>query len=165
MTAPIVKTSYLIVNPSVGTFYVEATDGTTAIGASNQPKYNGGSVIHIGTTRDADAVSPFDNVAAARQPAAVPIYGAQVIRGSASGNGVSAELPKTGGNFATMTEGEYIIRRVTDKIAGVSDTTLRSGASDYGIRRSIHFRTTVHTSTVATDIRANEWHQFSGLWV
>lgn len=42
------------------------------------------------------------------------------------------------GSFATMTKGAYIMRRVTTALAGVSNTTLRSGSSDYAIRRSIH---------------------------
>jgi len=42
------------------------------------------------------------------------------------------------GSFATMTKGAYVIRRVTTTLAGVSNTTLRTGGSDYAIRRSIH---------------------------
>lgn len=43
------------------------------------------------------------------------------------------------GQFATMTKGSYVIRRVTTTLAsGISNSVLRTGASDFAIRRSIH---------------------------
>lgn len=46
----------------------------------------------------------------------------------------------TNGNFATMTKEKFIITRVTDEIAGVANTVMRSGAADMGERRSINKR-------------------------
>lgn len=45
----------------------------------------------------------------------------------------------SGGNFATMTKGSYVAKRLTTTLAGVANTTLLSGGASYGIRRSIHF--------------------------
>ena len=42
------------------------------------------------------------------------------------------------GNFATLTAGSYIIRRVTTALAGTTNTVLRSAAAHYSGRRSIH---------------------------
>lgn len=44
----------------------------------------------------------------------------------------------SGGGFAAMTAGFYVCRRVTTKLATVTNTTLRCAGSDYGGRRSIH---------------------------
>ena len=150
-----------IVNPSAETLYYTAASSPVAITATTQPKVNGGAATNIGTARDT-ATNPLDN--ATIKPLKVAVFGSTVIQGASSGNGVSAELPLTAGNFATMTEGEYIIRRVTDKIAGVSKMTLRSGASDYGIRRGIHQRMEVTGPLTATAVRNNQWHVYSGIW-
>ncbi len=53
-----------------------------------------------------------------------------------SGNGIAKIV--SAGNFATMTKGRYIIRKVTSTIAGVANTTLLTGASDFGERQSIN---------------------------
>lgn len=42
------------------------------------------------------------------------------------------------GNFATLTAGSYIIRRVSTTLAGTANTVLRSAAAHYSGRRSIH---------------------------
>lgn len=155
--------SYRIVNPAAGNDYFDTAG--SAITSTTQPKVDGGAAIHIGTTRDG-ADHPMDRVALGSTE--THLYGAQVIQGSASGNGVSAQLPKTGGNFATMTAGQYIMRRGgsnTHYLAGVADTNLRSGASDYGIRRSINSRIIVRGPLTATAIRHNQWSTFSGAWI
>ena len=154
--------SYRIVNPDAGNLYFD-TSGN-AITTSTQPSVNGGAAINIGSSR-ASAKNPLDSVALGSTE--THIYGAQVVQGSSSGNGVSAELPQTGGDFATMTEGRYIMRRGganTEYVAGVADTTLRSGGSEYGIRRSINARSTVRGPLTATAIRNNQWSEFSGAW-
>lgn len=154
--------SYRIVNPSAANFYFDTAGN--AITSTTQPKVDGGAAIHIGTSRES-ADRPLDRVKLGSTE--THIYGAQVIQGNASGNGVSAELPVTGGDFATMTEGRYIMRRGgsnTEYLAGTANTTLRSGASDYGIRRSINARTVVRGPLTATAIRHNQWSTVSGVW-
>ncbi len=66
------------------------------------------------------------------------------------------------GNFATMTAGAYVMRKVTTTLAGQSNTVLRSGASDFGVRRSIHKLEHMRTNRVATAIRAGYWNIYSG---
>lgn len=66
------------------------------------------------------------------------------------------------GNFASMTEGSYVMKRVTTSLAGVSNTFLRSGASDTSSRRSIHKVETVRTWLTASSIRAGDWNIFTG---
>ncbi len=68
------------------------------------------------------------------------------------------------GLFATMTKGDYIIRRVTDTLAGtISNTVLRSGGSE-GYTRSIHKVEAARTTRFATAIRAGYWDEFNGVW-
>ena len=43
-----------------------------------------------------------------------------------------------------------LIRRVTSAISGVADTVLLSGASDYGLRRAIHFIESLKTSFLSS---------------
>jgi hypothetical protein len=52
------------------------------------------------------------------------------------GTGVAKAL--SAGTFVYMDATKFIIRRVSDTISGVSNTTLRSGASDFGHRHAIH---------------------------
>lgn len=54
------------------------------------------------------------------------------------------------GTFAVMEAGSYIIRKVTTTLAGVANTVLRSGASDFGHRRSIHSIQSVRNSFLTT---------------
>lgn len=69
------------------------------------------------------------------------------------------------GTFATMTAEKYVMRKVTTLLHNVANTTLRSGGSDYGIRRSIHkVETAFRHSGVATAIRAGYWNEYSGSW-
>jgi hypothetical protein len=67
------------------------------------------------------------------------------------------------GNFATMTKGKYLIRRVTDELAGLSNTVLRSGGSE-GYARSIHKVEAARSTRFATAIRAGYWDEFNGVW-
>lgn len=67
------------------------------------------------------------------------------------------------GNFATMTAGAYVMRRVTSTLAGIANTALRSGGSD-GYRRSIHKVEAARTTRFATAIRAGYWDEFNGVW-
>lgn len=55
-----------------------------------------------------------------------------------------------GGTFCVLTPSEYVIRRVTSTIAGLSNTSLRSGASDFGVRHSIHYIENIKTTFLTT---------------
>ena len=69
------------------------------------------------------------------------------------------------GDFATMTAGRYLIRRQRDGfLRGQGSTLLRSGASDYGIRRSIHKAEAFRDTGVAAAVRAGFWDIFSGVF-
>jgi hypothetical protein len=54
------------------------------------------------------------------------------------------------GVYNTMRAGQYVIRKVTTMLAGLTNTTLRSGGSDYGTRRSIKFIERMRTTFLTT---------------
>ncbi len=64
---------------------------------------------------------------------------------SLSGNRKIHDKALSAGNFATMTAGSYIIRRITTTLAGQSNTVLRSPAAGFGNRKSIHKATAWRT--------------------
>lgn len=68
------------------------------------------------------------------------------------------------GTLGYLVAGTYIIRRVSATIAGIANTLLRSGASDYGVRRSIHKLEALRTRKVATAIRAGYWDEYNGVF-
>lgn len=55
---------------------------------------------------------------------------------TASGTAGTYKLGR--GNFATMTKGKYVAKKLTEELAGVANTVLVTGASDFGQRRSIN---------------------------
>ena len=78
----------------------------------------------------------------------------------------------SGGNFALMTAGKYIVRRVTTELAGSANTALLSGSSEHGNRRSINYtesfaQTFLHSLSWTSD--AEGLPSFSkirvGIWV
>lgn len=79
---------------------------------------------------------------------------------SGAATNVTLNLPT--GNFATMTEGEFIMQMVTTKVAGL-DRDLRSTAKGKN-RRSIHKveSGTGRTYKVATAIRQGGWNEYTG---
>lgn len=48
-------------------------------------------------------------------------------------------MANNSGEYNKMRVGEYVIRKVTTKLANLTNTVLRSGASDFGLRRAIKF--------------------------
>jgi hypothetical protein len=44
----------------------------------------------------------------------------------------------SGGTFGVLTPNAYVVRRLTTTLAGVANTNLLSGASDFGHRHAIH---------------------------
>lgn len=72
------------------------------------------------------------------------------------------------GDFATMTAGRYVARRLNGNsnfLRGIASTLLQSGASDYQIRRSIHkVETAFRHDGVATAMRAGFWDSVNGVF-
>jgi hypothetical protein len=82
-------------------------------------------------------------------------------------NTAGIDIGNPSGNFAKMLVGKYIIRKVTDEIAGISNKVLFSGGSDGGAigRKSIHnFKLAFGTRRLSTAIRANKWNEATGTW-
>jgi len=75
-------------------------------------------------------------------------------------SGTAGTYRKTTGSIRTI---QSVIRGVTTSLAGISNTTMQSPASNYG-RNSIHKVITVRTNKVATAIRAGYWNFYSGTW-
>ena len=69
------------------------------------------------------------------------------------------------GTFATMTAGAYVMRKVSTTLHSVSNTVLRSGGSDYHIRRSIHkVESALRHGGIATAMRAGYWDAVNGVF-
>lgn len=101
-----------------------STAGTT--------RNNGGTILRAG-----NVASPlWDNLNIGLSYA---LTGPIVYNTSAlAGNRKMHDKALSAGNFATMTAGSYIMRRVTTTLAGQSNTVLRSPASNYGTRKGVH---------------------------
>lgn len=56
------------------------------------------------------------------------------------------DIAEAGGTFGTMTPTSFIIRRITTQLAGIANTSLLSGGSDFGQHRSVHSSTTRKTT-------------------
>lgn len=69
------------------------------------------------------------------------------------------------GTFGVMTAGNYIVRRLSGvTLRGTASDLLRSGGSDYHIRRSIHKVEHGRTTKVAAAIRAGYWDIYNGVF-
>ena len=147
------NTNYRIVNPSDGDEYFDTAG--TATTASTQPTINDGRVKGV---RTADITSTLLNGVIAGNE------GTKVTTGPKISNNLEITGGIAGGTFAYQAAGEYQIRRYSTLINGSSNNTLRSGGSDYNIRRSIHQRESVRTTRTAEAIRAGFWHQVSGIF-
>lgn len=106
------------------------------------------------------------------QDGGMTIYGGTIVGSRMSTRGVSetAQLGTpvltssmdnlhaaiSGGNFALMTKGKYVVKRVTTELAGSANTALLSGSSEHGNRRSINYaesfaQTFLHSLTWTSD--------------
>lgn len=113
-------------------------------GSAADPKYrsstsknNSGVVVYGGnTTRTDFAVknSTGDN------NTRVNGTGPKITNGSGLNKALSA------GTFAVMTAGLYVIRKITTTLAGVANTSILSGASDFGHRLPIAFKESQRTT-------------------
>lgn len=104
-----------------------------------------------------------DVVGGSQRITAVTVNTFTTTKDYSSGAGTLAYRPSQGTHFASMSIDKWIMRRVTDEVAGgISNYVLRSGASDFQIRRSIHKLEHLYTRRVATAIRAGYWHIYEG---
>jgi hypothetical protein len=120
---------------------INVPNGGSSAGSTRN---NGGTILRAGSV----ASSLWDNLnIGLRYALTGPIvYNTSALSGSRKQNDVAL----SGGNFATMTAGRYIMRRVTTTLAGQSNTVLRSPASNYGERKGIHKATAWRTKFAGT---------------
>ena len=128
----------------------------SSTGNGNAATINTGRAFYVGNSTS-DTLSNLDPGTKIGQ-----FHGTKVVipAGVATQGGPTGIL--AAGNFATMTAGAYVMKRVTTELAGISNTFLQSGAAYPGGLRSIHKLETVRTTQVATAIRAGYWNIFSG---
>jgi hypothetical protein len=67
------------------------------------------------------------------------------------------------GSFAYNNESP-VAKRLTTILSGISNTVLRSGATQPGLIRSIHKLETLRSNRVTTGIRANKFNRYTGAW-
>lgn len=100
---------------------------------------NGGKMLHAGNV---SSDSPLSNLSLTTNNH-IHEYGSRVIQPSdpnSSGN-VGGLKVLSGGVFGKMEEGKYVGLKLGDagsRIAQTDNTTLKSGAADFGFRRPIH---------------------------
>lgn len=107
-------------------------DGTTAV-TPTSTRNNRGVIRHGGTLATTKFIS---------KPIAETVPRASNL----VNDGEDIDTPKVGGAYNAQRAGEYVMMKVTNKIAGVTDTTLRSGAADFGHRRPINYVESIRTS-------------------
>jgi hypothetical protein len=143
--------SYKIVNPAAGNVYFNTAG--SAQGA-NGSTLGSGVVFGLGSDQTGES-----NV---RHGIDVSnVIGGHVV------SGVHGQPATTAGVFGQQTDGNYVMKRVTDSVAGgVVNTSLRSGAAHYvDHRHSVHKVTTaIRHVAVATAIRNGFWNDFSGIF-
>lgn len=109
---------------------------------------NGGVAARVGSVS-----TLLDNVQVSRHNKEV--FASTVLDNSVADKAVSA------GTFAFNNQAP-ISKKVTTSLAGVSNTVLRSAASQPGLIRGIHRQEKVRTRRLTTAIRAGHWNIFSG---
>ena len=153
-------TDYKIVNPAAGDDYFDAgsnayDDAATFSPTSTQPIISSGVMTGLGGTK-----SSFSNK---EHGVTLTVFGSTVIVNLTH----TRESLSGASNFATMTEGAYIIRRVTDTLAGdQANTLLRSGGhTNPGIIQSVHkVRTAFRYSGAGAGVRAGNWDIFNAVF-
>ena len=108
---------------------------------------NGGSSTKIGSSS-----TLLDNVNVYR-------YNDNVFASTVLDND-SADKALSAGTFAYDNQ-RPVAKKVTTSLSGVSNTVLRSGASQPGLIRSIHRQEKVRTTRLTTAIRAGYWNIYS----
>jgi|14BtaG_2_1085337.scaffolds.fasta_scaffold00598_10 hypothetical protein len=107
---------------------------TTTAGASHGTTRNNGATVLKGGDIDTSATvtnAPYEGIVSFRSGK----HGGEPNESSSHNQkAVSA------GTWATMVAGSYVTRKIAETLAGVANTVLLFGNSDYG-RRSIHYKT------------------------
>ena len=123
----------------------QQVNGSAVTATSTNNK--GGAVVNGGTTTILDSVDlGYSNVG---------VFGTAVVNGDDTDKALSA------GTFSYNNDSP-IAKRVTTTLSGVTNTVLRSGASQPGLIRSIHKLEVVRTRRLTTAIRAGYWNIYSG---
>lgn len=94
----------------------------TVIGSGNF-KNNGGTVVYGGAANTAGAITNVPDLS---------IVASRFVKTNGNGPVITTNVIQkadTNGSFGVMTAGSYVIRGVTDTLAGVSKTALLSGGS------------------------------------
>jgi hypothetical protein len=126
-------------------------NGSSAVTATST-RNNHGTAINVGTS------SLLSNQSLGREDSTV--FGSTVVSNATNDY---ADPALSEGTFA-FNNNRPIAVKVTSSLAGVSNTFLRSGASDLGSRRSIHRQEKVRTTRTSTAIRAGSWNIYTGRW-
>jgi hypothetical protein len=117
--------------------------------------------VMSGVDNDQGTIRAGGNIASARFSADAVNLGLSRHITIVSGN-AAIESPLAAGAFNA---GDQVIRRVTNDLAGVSNTVLLSGGSNSANRPfSIKQKTTISTYYYKTAVRTGGWHEFSGVF-
>jgi len=122
---------------------VSYVDGGAISGVDN----NGGVITRVGTPGDATL---WAQATLANSKTTTIVSGMPAITGILSAGAFNG--------------GTQVIKRVTNTIAGTSNTVLLFGASDGAAGNSIHQAQVVRSNQYKTAIRENKWNEFSGVF-
>ncbi len=136
----------------MATYQINGTSAVTATSTRN----NRGVIRHGGTITGTKFVS---------DALGEPLYGGGVYDTSSLNPSLRLAMKLfSSGNFARMVAEEWVIKRVTTKLAGATGhSRLLSGAADFpGFREPIHKIHTVSSELTATAIRQGKYDIYSG---
>lgn len=110
---------------------------TTKPVSGSVQKNDGATILHAGNI----ASSRFTNLSLATTNAGDEQYGSKVVEAvsPAESSNIGTLRPLSGGAFAQMETGEYLIRSYSTRIAQTTNNILLGGASDTNSRRALHF--------------------------
>jgi hypothetical protein len=101
----------------------------------NAYKHNNGTVFHGGNVNT--TTGPLQKNLSIADSTYAPYYGSHVNLGDGSvleSGTVGTQKAISGGNFASMEQGAYVAKILGTKVAGITNTILRSGASHTNTR-------------------------------
>ena len=124
---------------------IQQVDGSAVTSTSTKNK--GGAVVNGGTTTVLDNVS----------------FGTANITGNLPIDGSDTDKAISAGSIA-YNNAKPVAKRYTTALAGVSNTTLLSGALVPGQVRSIHKLEVLRTRRLTTAIRSNKYNRYTGEW-
>lgn len=102
---------------------------------SGAPNNNGTTILNGG-----NVTATQTNNLTLRQSSYKTVYGSHpflAVTAASSGNLGTMQI-KGAGTFGKLTPGQYNVRLLGTTLAGISSNVLKSGASDWGVRRPIH---------------------------